>query len=315
MLSLYRSTAGVAASIALLTACAGQGGGSAIPLVPPAKSGAARASALLYVSDTVTGDVYVFSYPKGKLVQTLTGFTDPAGECVDAAGNVFIANTGSSNVLEYAHGGSSPIATLNDAGYFPVGCAIDPVSGNLAVSNFPESSSANGDVVIYKHAKGRPTGHYTSSTMNQMLLCGYDGSGNLFVDGLGQASAFEFAELPKGGSKLVSIALNQAIQSAGGVQWDGSHIAVGDQSTNTIYQFAISGKRGTLAGSTALGGASVVFQFWIDGSRVVGPDSGLSDVGIWRYPGGGSALKTITGLYAPLGATVSRGMDSSRRQS
>src|SRR5579863_1388101 len=142
MLSLYRSTAGVAASIALLTACAAQGGGSAIPtLVPPTASVAARASALLYVSDTVTGDVYVFSYPKGKLVQTLTGFADPAGECVDATGNVFVANTGSSNVLEYAHGGSSPIATLDDSGYFRVGCAVDPVTGNLAVSNFPESSS------------------------------------------------------------------------------------------------------------------------------------------------------------------------------
>ncbi|HYL26727.1 MAG TPA: hypothetical protein VEW74_02770, partial [Candidatus Nitrosotalea sp.] len=212
------------------------------------------------------------------------------------------------NVLEYAHGGTSPIATLDDSGYFPVGCSVDPVTGNLAVSNFPTSSSAHGNVVIYKHAKGPPTGHYTSSKMNQMLLCGYDGSGNLFVDGLSQASAFEFVELPKGGSKLENITLNHSIQSAGGVQWDGKHVAVGDQATNTIYQFTIRGKHGSLAGSTALGGASVVFQFWIDGSRVIGPDSGLSDVGIWKYPAGGTAIKTITGLYAPLGAAVSGGM-------
>ena len=276
---------------------------------------AARSAALLYVSDTITSNVYVFSYPNGALTQTLTGFSDPAGECVDSGGDVFVSNTGASNILEYAHGGSMPIATLKDPNFFPVGCSVDPMTGNLAVTNFPASSSGQGDVVIYKHAKGRPAGHFASSKMSEMVLCGYDDSGNLFVDGLSQASAFEFAELRKGGTKLVSITLNQGIQNAGGVQWDGAHVAVGDQTTNTVYQFAISGNHGRAVGSTSLGGATQVFQFWIDGSKIIGPDSGAADVGIWRYPAGAAAIKTISGLYAPLGAAVSRGMGPSRRQS
>lgn len=267
---------------------------------------AARGS-LLYVSDTGSSDVYVFSYPKGKLVQTLSGFAEPGGECVDSRGNVFITNTGGSNIIEYAHGGSTPVATLKDNGWFPIGCSVDPATGNLAVTNFSTSSSGPGNVVIYKHAKGRPTGHYADPAMPSMLLCSYDGSSNLFLDGLTQGSAFAFAELRSGATKLTNITVDQSIGSAGGVEWDGTYVAVGDQSTNTIYQFSIAGKHATKAGSTALGGASEVFQFWIDGSKVIGPDALGGDVGFWNYPEGGTATKTISGLYAPLGAVVSGG--------
>jgi DNA-binding beta-propeller fold protein YncE len=308
MLLLNRRGAFAAGFAALLAACgmpAGPGATSAV--IPHAAAPAARSSDLLYVSDTETSDVYVFSYPKGALVQTLTGFVDPAGECVDKSGDVFIANTGGSNVLEYAHGGTSAIATLKDPGYFPVGCSIDPTTGNLAVTNFSTTSSTHGDLVIYKQAKGRARGHYTDPTMNEMVLCGYDDAGNLFVDGLNQSSAFEFDELGQGSTKLTNIALNQSIESAGGVEWDGKYVTVGDQATDTIYQFSVSGKKGTEVGSTTLGGAVQVFQYWIEGSKVIGPDAGASDVGIWPYPRGGSPVKTISGLYAPLGATVSKG--------
>ncbi|MGA8575877.1 MAG: hypothetical protein WB609_09405 [Candidatus Cybelea sp.] len=295
---------------ALVAACGGIAAQPALPTVATEYSpsqGAAARGALLYVSDTSTSEVYVFSYPKGQLLNSLTGFQDPGGECVDANGNVFITNTGGSNIVEYGHGGSAPIAMLKDAGWFPIGCSVDPVSGNLAVSNFSSSSSGAGDVVIYKHAKGRPTGHYTDAKMNNMLLCGYDAAGNLFIDGLGQGSAFVLAELRHGGKALVNISVDQSIGNAGGVAWDGKYVAVGDQSTNVIYQFNVKGKKATKAGSTTLGGASEIFQFWIDGSKVIGADALGGDAGIWSYPAGGTPVKTIGGLYAPLGVVVSSG--------
>jgi|HubBroStandDraft_4_1064222.scaffolds.fasta_scaffold00009_8 DNA-binding beta-propeller fold protein YncE len=295
---------------ALVAGCGGTASQPALPTVATGSSPSqARAAhgALLYVSDTATSEVYVFSYPKGKLLDSFTGFQDPAGECVDASGNVFITNTGGSNIIEYGHGGSAPIATLKDAGWFPIGCSVDPVSGNLAVSNFSSSGSGPGDVVIYKHAKGRPTGHYTNAKMINMLLCGYDATGNLFLDGLGQGSAFVLAELPHGGASLENISVDRSIGNAGGVMWDGKYVAVGDQSTNLIYQFNVKGKKATTAGSTTLGGASEVFQFWIDGSKVIGADAVGGDAGIWSYPTGGAPVKTIGGLYAPLGVVVSAG--------
>jgi DNA-binding beta-propeller fold protein YncE len=294
---------------ALLAACSGSATPGSSGIVPAGTNASVpepASSALLYVTDTVTSDVYVFSYPKGKLKQTLTGFTDPAGECADAAGNVFITNTGANNIVEYAHGGTTPIAKLKDPGFFPVGCSIDPVTGNLAVTNFSTNSSTQGNVVIYRHAKGRPRGNYTDAKMSQMLLCGYDAEGNLFVSGQSASYVPAFAELSAGGKRLVDLTLDQAIGSAGGVQWDGKYVAIGDQSTNTIYQFSFNGTQGKKMGSTPLGGATEVFQFWIDGKRVVGPDTYGSDVGVWSYPAGGSPLKTIGGLYVPLGTVISR---------
>jgi hypothetical protein len=311
-----RCALSLCAVAAVLTGCgAMRQGDNALPIGAPGTAAqsarswmdpGATSQDLLYVSDTGTSEVYVYSYPSDKLVGTLKDFRDPGGECVDKSGNVFITNTGDDAILEFAHGGTRPIATLSDPGYFPFGCSIDPNSGNLAVANNSASSgSGQGNVVVYTHAKGKPKGDYTDPNITQMLLCGYDDKGNLFVDGFTKDNGFAFAELRSGGTTLTNITLNQSIASPGGVQWDGKYVAVGDQSTNVVYQFSISGKKGTKAGSTALTGAAEVVQFWIAGSKLIGPDADGADVGIWKYPAGGSTLKTITGLYVPLGATLS----------
>ncbi|MGC9992737.1 MAG: hypothetical protein ABSD52_10150 [Candidatus Cybelea sp.] len=312
-----RSALTVCAVAAVLTGCGSmRQSDSALPVGAPGTAAQgtqswmnpqATSQDLLYISDTGTSEVYVYSYPGDKLVGTLKDFRDPGGECVDKNGNVFITNTGDEDVIEYAHGGTKPIATLNDPGYFPFGCSVDPTTGNLGVANnFASSGSGQGNVVIFTHAKGKPKGDYTDPNINQMLLCGYDDKGNLFVDGLTKGSGFAFAELRHGSTTLTNITLGQSIGNPGGVQWDGKHIAVGDQSTNVVYQFSVSGKKGTKIGSTPLTGAADVVQFWIAGSKLIGPDAGAGDAGIWKYPAGGSALKTITGLYVPLGATLSK---------
>ncbi len=268
----------------------------------------AKATTLLYVSDTQTSEVYVYTYPGGKLEQTLSGFIDPGGECADAKGDVFVTNTGGLNVVEYAHGASAPSATLKDPGYFPFGCSVDPTTGNLAVTNFsPASGSGAGNVVIYQHARGKPKQRYRLLTMPSVLLCGYDNKGNLYVDGLTEASATAFAELPAGGKKLVEISLDQSIAAPGGVQWDGKYVAVGDEASDTIYRFAIGAKKGVRAGTVALSGGSAVVQFWIDGSKIVGPNSGSGSAGVWKYPAGGAPAKTIRGLSVPLGTVISSG--------
>jgi hypothetical protein len=79
----------------------------------------AKSDDLLYISDVDT--VTVYSYPKGKHVGTLKGFYRPLGECVDNAGNVFIAD-GRDSILEYAHGGKKLIQTLTLSGYGAQSC-------------------------------------------------------------------------------------------------------------------------------------------------------------------------------------------------
>jgi hypothetical protein len=268
----------------------------------------AEHDSLLYISDLGESAVYVFSYPTGTLVGTLTGFDSPIGECVDNKGDVFIVNYGGSNISEYAHGGQSPIATLSDPGYFPGGCAVDPTTGNLAVTNITNAfGSGTGNVAIYKAAKGKPKAYYTAPFISKMAFCSYDKAGNLFVDGTSSANAFAFGEIPKGTPSFKKISLNQHIGAANGVQWDGTHMAVEDGTIGVIYRFAISGTKGTEVGTTPLVGSANVLDFWIDGSKVIGPNVNAASVTFWNYPAGGAGTKTIGGFFEPIGATVSTG--------
>jgi hypothetical protein len=265
----------------------------------------AKGKPLTYIADQGTNDVYV--YADKKLVGTLTGFNSPSGECVDKAGDVFITNFGASSIVEYAHGGTTPIQTIDDTGFLPLGCSVDPTTGNLGVTDRVNAQFQQGDVAVFPGAQGTPT-RYTNSSMFYYEFCGYDDKGNLYIDGSTRVSAVLFAELPAGASSLELVTLNRTIGFPGGVQWDGKHVAVGDQNVAVVYQFAISGATGTEVGSTNLTGGSQVTQFWIQGKgrseRIIGPNAGGANTMWWKYPAGGNAIKTIAG-HEPVGVTVS----------
>src|SRR5581483_3687913 len=137
-----------------------------------------QSGALLYVTDAKSNDVLVYSYPQGEQVGTLGGFGSPRSECVDAAGDVWIADTGGDNVIEFPHGGSKPVASLDIAGT-PTGCSVDPVNGNLAVSGGVSGLT----VSVFRrtqHGWGSPM-RYNDPDITAAGFCGYDAAGDLFV--------------------------------------------------------------------------------------------------------------------------------------
>jgi hypothetical protein len=263
----------------------------------------AKKDNLLYISDLGTADVYVYSYPGGALEGTLTGFNRPWGLCANKAGNIFVTDQSGSQIREYAHGGTKPLATLKDPGEDPGGCSVDPTTEDLAVANISTPGSDPGDVAIYKKARGARRA-YKDPGISYYEYCGYDNQGNLYVDGM-KESDFAFAELPKGKTSFVNIGLNENIRFGGSVQWDGKYVAVRDYEANVIYQFSISGSGGTETGSTPLDGSSYAVQFWVQGSNVVAPNADSANVMFWKYPAGGSPTKTINGLTTPWGVTIS----------
>jgi hypothetical protein len=269
---------------------------------------AAKNADLLYISDVGTNKVYVFSYPQGSLVGTLSGFDAPVRECSDAAGNVYVTNTNGENILEYAHGGSNPIATYSDKRFLPTDCSVDPASGSLAVANYGPKGTNRGNVAIFSDGKTTPK-FYEDPSVRAYLFCTYDGSGNLFVDGLNDVYDLVLIELPKAAKKFEHIKLGRSFPTWGGVKWDGKYLAMGD-GASTIYDFSVAGKKAKLTRTIRLKRAVNVFQFWIDASTLIGPDGpdgGHSDAGFWKYPGGGAPQKTIgTGLFKnPSAATIS----------
>jgi hypothetical protein len=292
-----------------------------MPLVRPdrTRSWMARDAAsqdLLYVSDDGTFDVYVFSYPAGTLVGTLTGFNTPDGLCTDKAGNVFVTNTGDSNIVEYAHGGTSPIATLSDPDYYPYDCSVDPIHGNLAVANINNGSGSGGNVAIYPHAGGTPK-IYSVPNFFTVVFDSYDPSGNLFVWGNGQYSSDYslFAEMPEGTKQFTGVSLPGSIgvgPVGNNVAWDGEYLTIGGGAY--VYQITVSDGAATVVGTTSLVDATGIAQYSVpttshkveQGKVLVGPDCFDSNVKFYHYPAGGQPTKTLTGFDLPYGSVVSK---------
>lgn len=189
--------------------------------------------------------------------------------CVTAA---ILAGCG---LLPYAQGGTSPIAILSDTYDIPENCSVDPTTGKLATVGYPYHGVANG-VAIYEKARGA-------------VISG----------------SVDFAELPKGSTTFRKITLNQSFRAAGGIQWDGKHLAVGDFYEAMIYEFDISGKRGTEVGSKPLTASGEIWQFFIDGDRVIvsswrrsAPCSGLE----WSMQDCATARSAL--LYGPSTLTL-----------
>lgn len=258
---------------------------------------------LLYLSDVNSNTVSIYSYPKLRLVGTLSDLGMPRAECADGAGNVWVSDEATASIVEYAHGSTEPTVSLDTPGR-PGGCSVNPRNGDLAVTG-GRNGTLLGVFHRSKHGRWRDAATYTDAAMTAANFCAYDADGNLFIDGTAKGGTFALAELPHKGKALQNLNVDQQIATPGGMIWDGSYLAVGDSGVtpSVIYQFSVSGSAAVVAGSTTLDGSKSVRQFAIAGSRLIGPDYG-APVSIWNYPAGGSPIKSIPAV-AGYGAAVS----------
>jgi hypothetical protein len=238
------------------------------------------------------GGTCVISYPDGKVVGTLNVGEGnyQSGVCTDSKGNVFI--TADDKVVGYAHGGTTAIATLPLPGNNAVGCAIDPITNNLAVV----FSSSVANVAVFPDEGESPT-LYSSGLYS--FYCGYDNNGNLFVDGL---KGFQpgLSELPKGSASFVQLSVSSKVgPTPGQVQWDGMYITYQNQGHNPkISRLRISGSVAKIVSITRLSGIKrYATQSWIYESQIFVPYSQHEDnarkLSIWSYPQGGKHVRTI----------------------
>jgi len=273
---------------------------------------------LLYVSGG-NNAVTIYSYKTRKLVGTLTGFIEPEGLCSNVYGDVFVVDYGSVKIYEYRHGGTKVINTLSSGGW-SFSCAVDPTTGDLAVTN--GGILGGGDLVVFKQAQGTPIAYSAPGFLSDFWWCAYDNHGNLFADGVSSVSSEpspELVELHKHAKSLTNIPLNQGPYSPlGGLFWDGRFLAL--QSFISEYGFArlkIKKSQWTEHGNGVyLADAQSGFEFVVvpayGGKHPVlieaGAGTGLYSVGFWDYPSGGKPFATITdGISgAAVGITVSR---------
>jgi hypothetical protein len=287
---------------------------------------------LLYVADTGgTGNYDIYSYKSkaGHLFGTLHpgsfGFSMPTGSCEDTAGNVYIVDAGSGLLWQFPHGSSSGTSVAITSAMMPLGCSVDPTTGNIAVSNF-----GNSQMNIFQ---GGFSGTQVLSTALELYMWspGYDPSGNLFVESeQSQFTSIELEELPAGSSTWRVISLpNQACGNPfcfpDSVQWDGTYLEAGDQNfgttTNTsptdimgAFRISVSGSTGTeISSATYTGNCGTsptadALQIFVGGTThamnaaVFGNIDCAGNVNYYNYTAGGAAKRSLPVNIAPVQA-------------
>jgi hypothetical protein len=254
-----------------------------------------------------SADVFVFSYPSGKLVGKLSVTQDTMfGLCSDEQGDVFVTgfNTNTtgegSYVYEYRHGGTKPIAKLQDP-LAADACSVDPLTGNLAVAGWTGNQAAS--LVIYSQTDGTYTGKYTSyydSEIRWVRWCAYDTSGNLYVDGENGSGGVRLAVLHNG--QFSNIDLNRSNFAPYSLQWDKDGDLVvadyeGSIGPETLLEVQMDGTKATIVGTTILKDAGHSWgsdsQFAVKDLRVIGGGYPGDHLLAWRLHKGGHPVQRI----------------------
>ena len=261
-----------------------------------------RSKKFEYVINDYGSYASIFDYPKS--VGQVGSIYNVGGQgCTNVlygyGERIFWIVAGQNQINEYQVP-SKPIKTLSVAFSFPSSCAMN-TTGDLAVGILYASGAGGGDVVIFKNASGTPTVYTTP--LDEEFFDGYDNQGNLFADGFtGNRSGFALVELPKGGSKFVTIKTSNTVRFPGSVQWDGTYLTVFDQLANATYQYTVSGTTATLKGTVTLKGSSDCGQTWIVKGLLYCGDAGNDSGEVFKYPAGGSPIAVFTGNFdTPLG--------------
>ncbi len=265
----------------------------------------------LWVSDAGDNDVRIFTFPKpdyiGSAPPPPEGFSEPQGMCSDKNGNVFIANTKRARSTSMRGNGTFTKA-LSDPGEFPAGCAVDPKSGTLAVSNIISTSDNAGGISLYKNASGSPQ-QLTDPNMFEVFFIAYYGNtGKLYFSGFNNSFYAAIDSYIRG--TFTPFIAGGTIGFPGTVAWgyNTKSLVIGDQdsfSGPTFLQVRANGKViGTTTLSCSSGDCDAV-QAAVSGKYIVAPDAGSLAIGIFPYPAGGNALYNIGGFAQPVGAAVS----------
>jgi hypothetical protein len=309
---------GIGLALVFLTGCgeAQMAGPGALPLSstmtaqgkgPSRMLQEAKSEDLIYAEGDGCGGVCILSYPDGKMVGNISDSDVTGGDCSDSDGNVFV--TSNTQVLEFAHGGSSPIATLSLPGTQAQACGVDSTTGNLAVV----FSGSGANVAIFKNASGTPALYESYATP---FYCGYDKSGNLFVSVLNNHSP-GLAELAKGSSTVTVLSVAGDLGAEGQVQWDGSYLTYEGRDSRhvKVSRLQISGSTAVVAGVTQIRRPVNANQTWITSNRVIvsysTKASQINRIGLWKYPKSGKAVTKFgtfgTALERITGVTLSKG--------
>ena len=249
----------------------------------------------IFVSDAANDVVNIYN-TKGKQLAQLTGFSEPQGLTTDAKGNLYVANTGDSNILIYAPPYTKKPKTLTDAGQYPVDVAVLDNGATIAVTNIISTSDGPGSVTFYSKYKQGKT--ISNSNWGRVYFEGYDADGNLYFDGESTGGAVLVGEIAKGKKAITTLTTSNSIEFPGGVQVNTKgEIAIDDQEGFAVYTYNApkKGSLGKPVKTTDLTGSAdpVSYTFISTDKDLWTADASDAAANEFAYPKGGSAVSSI----------------------
>jgi hypothetical protein len=206
--------------------------------------------------------------------------------------------------------------TFSVPGTAPAGCAVDPKTGDLAITSYGDKTGTNANLAIFRKAKGMPD-VYTDPDLLNYINCVYDSAGNLFVDGTYPHGYYgaKLAELRRKGSSLHTINLDYDPGWLGGVQWDGKYLAVGQSVLPYILRYKIAKGSGTFVDKIRLTDSYAEQNFLLVGKQAIVANVYYYsiyipkfDVLVYDYPEGGYSTNEIMASSAQITSlALSRG--------
>jgi hypothetical protein len=282
---------------------------------------AKKAPRLLFISDTDTNDVYIFTMPAMKLHGTLTGFDGPQGMCADRSGNIWVVNTKSAEIQQYSRGGKL-LKTVDDFGNYPVGCAVNMKNGDLAVANIRSTGGEAGHVTVYSSDSDPQM--LVNPDQTEYYFPAYDTKGNLYVNGRGgNSNDMMISECRSGSGSCSTLTVSGVtLNVPGGLNWNkaAGHLVVDDPKCNNVwgsclYSMSISGSKAKVTGTTSLhdangGGCDVEQGVFLPNEKYfaggcIAQGSNPAAVARWKFPAGSNPTHSIASVGYPVGAAIS----------
>ncbi|HEV3153293.1 MAG TPA: hypothetical protein VGZ02_05785 [Candidatus Baltobacteraceae bacterium] len=203
----------------------------------PAHSYNACPTSITFVSDFANNVVYMLSGVTSTVCGTITGLVNPQGMALDASGNLWIANTGASNVLKYAPPYTTVSRTLSDPFEYPTSVAV--CKGYIAVTNIETTGGKAGNVAIYKKGS-KPAAHLKDTNAGSEYFGACDTKGNLFttyctgIAGVNCSQGGGRVNEWKGGTGTAIELSSITLQFPGGLDYEDGSLLVDDQLAYTV---------------------------------------------------------------------------------
>lgn len=304
-----RSAVTSCVAMALLAGCGGMSTAQpgALPIgatVPQGRAHKASGSGgdLLYV--TSANGIVIVSYPKWQIVATIPG-TNNGGVCSDPNnGNVYVTQPSLSQIVVYAHGGTTPIDTLSSpAPYSEIySCSVDPLTGDLAAIGLdrPDNTSV---ILVYAKGQGAAT-IYKSNKISVFYTLTYANTGNIIAEGSSSKTGTHLVRLSAKKKQFSFIFVYGTFYIAK-LQWDGKYIATVSYNegtrNSTLYQVEISGSTGRVINTTTLYNTVQNYNFCLDGASLIAFFGRLKRdnnqaLATWPYPAGGRKTSRFYGV-------------------